>query len=183
MSNLTEQAIKTAFLQLLEQYPLNKISVRSIVETCGINRNSFYYHFQDIPSLIEEIVTDAVNALIQKYPSISSLEECCQAAFHFIREHKRAMMHLYQSVNREVYERYLMQICEYVVTTYFNTAFGAGAVSAENQEIFILFTKCELFGSLIEWMNHGMSDDALEKLQHLLSLCHGLSEELIRRGS
>ena len=26
--------------------------VRDIVEDCGINRNSFYYHFQDIPSLL-----------------------------------------------------------------------------------------------------------------------------------
>ena len=49
MANFTKQAIETAFLQLLNEKPLNKISVRDIVEKCGINRNSFYYHFQDIP--------------------------------------------------------------------------------------------------------------------------------------
>ena len=55
MANFTKQAIKAAFLELLDEKPLNKISVRDIVERCGINRNSFYYHFQDIPSLLGEI--------------------------------------------------------------------------------------------------------------------------------
>ena len=56
MANFTKQAIKAAFLELLDEKPLNKISVRDIVERCGINRNSFYYHFQDIPSLLGEII-------------------------------------------------------------------------------------------------------------------------------
>lgn len=50
MSNLTERAIKEAFIKLLGEKPLAQISVRMIVEECGINRNSFYYHFQDIPT-------------------------------------------------------------------------------------------------------------------------------------
>ena len=45
-------------MKLLNEQPLSKISVRDIVEDCGINRNSFYYHFQDIPSLIEEIIKE-----------------------------------------------------------------------------------------------------------------------------
>ena len=75
MPNFTKQAIKSAFMKLLNEQPLNKISVRSIVEECGINRNSFYYHFQDIPSLIEEIVMEEIDTLIAKYPTINSLDE------------------------------------------------------------------------------------------------------------
>ena len=56
MSNLTERAIKEAFIKLLGEKPLAQISVRMIVEECGINRNSFYYHFQDIPTLLGEII-------------------------------------------------------------------------------------------------------------------------------
>lgn len=49
MANFTKQAIKASFLKLLNQQPLSKISVRDIVEDCGINRNSFYYHFMTFP--------------------------------------------------------------------------------------------------------------------------------------
>ena len=68
MANFTKQAIKAAFLELLDEKPLNKISVRDIVERCGINRNSFYYHFQDIPSLLGEIIIERTNDLMAQYP-------------------------------------------------------------------------------------------------------------------
>lgn len=181
MPNFTKRAIKEAFWKLLNEQPLTHISVRKIVEECGINRNSFYYHFQDIPSLIEEIVMDAANALIQEHPSISSIEDGVEAAFRFTLDNKKAILHIYNSVNRDIYEQYLMRICEYVVTTYFDTAFEKGIVSESDRDIMILFTKCELFGLFIDWIYTGMQDDAIEKLKRLLLLCNGLSGEMIKR--
>ena len=57
MPNFTRRAIKESFLKLLNQRPLNQITVKDIVEDCGINRNSFYYHFSDLPALVEEYNT------------------------------------------------------------------------------------------------------------------------------
>lgn len=51
--NRTKKVISDAFWQLLEEKPYNKITVQNIVEYCQINRNTFYYHFQDIPALAE----------------------------------------------------------------------------------------------------------------------------------
>lgn len=181
MPNFTKRAIKESFWKLLNEQPLTQISVRKIVEECGINRNSFYYHFQDIPSLIEEIVMDASNALIQQHPSITSIDEGVEAAFRFTLDNKKAILHICNSVNRNTYEQYLMRICEYVVTTYFDTVFEKDIVSKSNRDIMILFTKCELFGLSIDWINTGMQDDAIEKLKRLLSLCNGLSSEMIKR--
>ena len=56
VTSLTKRAIRASFLKLLNERPLNKITVKDIVEDCGINRNSFYYHYTDIPALAEEIV-------------------------------------------------------------------------------------------------------------------------------
>lgn len=181
MPNFTKRAIKESFWKLLNEQPLTQISVRKIVEECGINRNSFYYHFQDIPSLLEEIVMDAANALIQQHPSITSIDEGVEAAFRFTLDNKKAILHICNSVNRNIYEQYLMRICEYVVTTYFDTVFEKDIVSKSNRDIMILFTKCELFGLSIDWINTGMQDDAIEKLKHLLLLCNGLSSEMIKR--
>ena len=51
-SELTKKAINQAFLDILAEKPLEKITVRDITERCGINRNTFYYHYQDIPALL-----------------------------------------------------------------------------------------------------------------------------------
>ena len=118
MPNFTKRAIKETFLKLLDQRPLNQITVKDIVEDCGINRNSFYYHFEDLPALVDEIVEEQVQALIQNHPTISSVEECFDAVIELVMENKRAIYHIYNSLSRDVFEQYLMDACQYIVSTY-----------------------------------------------------------------
>ena len=63
MSAYTKQAIKNSFLKLLNDRPLNQVTVKAIVEDCGINRNTFYYHFTDM--------TENRRAVMHMYRSIS----------------------------------------------------------------------------------------------------------------
>ncbi len=182
MTNFTKAAIKASFLKLLNEMPLSKISVRSITEDCGINRNSFYYHYQDIPALIEEIVKDEVDTLIATYPTITNLNECVDVAFRFALKNKKAVLHIYNSVNRDIYERSIMQLCEYTVSAYLDTAFGKNAVSEYDRAVAVRFFKCELFGLTFEWIENGMKDDAIEEIYHVIDRCRGLSEDLIRRS-
>ena len=74
MASFTKQAIRESFLRLLDEYPLRDITVKMIVETCGINRKSFYYHYQDIPALLEEIVMEGMDEAMAEYRSYHSLE-------------------------------------------------------------------------------------------------------------
>ena len=171
MPNFTKKAIKDSFWKLLNEQPLSQISVREIVEECGINRNSFYYHFQDIPSLVEEIVMDAATALIQ----------AVEAAFHFTLDNKKAVLHICNSINRNIYEQYLMRICEYIVATYFDTVFSNENIDEEARQTIILFIKCELFGLSIDWINTGMNENAITKLKHILTLCSGMADEMVKR--
>ncbi len=182
MANFTAKAIKESFLKLLNEKPLGKISVKDIVEDCGINRNSFYYHFQDIPSLLEEIVTEKTAAIIEQYPRIHSLDECFHTAFSYALQNKKAVFHIYNSVSRDVFERELMKLCDYVVTTYIKTAFSENLMNDSDRSILIRFIKCEFFGLIIEWLNNGMDDDAINDLLRVTALCRGLPEELIRRS-
>ena len=58
MTKFTRNAIKETFMQLLNEKPLDKISVRDVVESCGISRNTFYYHYHDIYEVLEEILEE-----------------------------------------------------------------------------------------------------------------------------
>ena len=182
MSNFTKEAIKASFMKLLNEQPLNKISVRSISEDCGINRNSFYYHFENIPDLIESIITDRVDFLVKKYPTINSIDECFNVAFERLLENKKAVLHIYNSVNRDIYERYTLKICEYVVSSYVTTVFTTSDISENDRKILIKFFKCQLFGMCIEWISTGMNNDAISEFHRLMELCHGLTGELIKRS-
>ena len=56
MAQTTKKRIMEGFLQLLEQRPLDKISVVDVADHCGINRNTFYYYYCDIYALIRELM-------------------------------------------------------------------------------------------------------------------------------
>ncbi|MEI3153496.1 MAG: TetR/AcrR family transcriptional regulator C-terminal domain-containing protein [Eubacteriales bacterium] len=182
MANFTKQAIKSSFMKLLNQQPLSKISVRDIVEDCGINRNSFYYHFQDIPSLIEEIIKEDADRIIEQHPTVNSLRECINIMFRYALENKKAVLHIYNSANRDIYEKSMMKLCEYVVTKYLETVFGKDPESEKARASAIIFFKCELFGLSFEWIEKGMKEDAIEEIYSLADLCRDFSNEIMKRS-
>ncbi len=49
----TKQALAESLKELLKRKPLERITVKDIVSGCGINRQSFYYHFCDVYDLME----------------------------------------------------------------------------------------------------------------------------------
>ena len=53
------------------------------MDICNISRNTFYYHYQDIPSLLEEIIIEAANTLTQQHDTALSMETCIESAYEF----------------------------------------------------------------------------------------------------
>lgn len=170
MPNFTKRAIKDAFLRQLAERPLGQITVKDIVEGCGINRNSFYYHYEGIPSLLEEIIAEELKKLIETHPTIDSMEQAVDAAVEFIRANKRAVLHIYNSVRRDTFERYLMETCRYVVTTYVDTALAGRTIDEADKSILIRYHTCACFGNIIDWLNGGMKDDLSDYFRRIFQL-------------
>lgn len=170
MANFTRKAIKETFIELLEEKPLADITVKNIVETCGINRNSFYYHYQDIPALIEEIVKEEAEGIIKKYPSVNSIVECYDALTEFASHRKKAIMHIYRSVNREVFEKNLMMVSEYFVRDYVQTALSDEPISEKDKQAIINYYKCVSFGLVIDWLNTGMTEETAQSIRRIFLL-------------
>lgn len=181
MANFTKKAIKDTFMELLSDRPLSQITVKDIVEKCGINRNSFYYHFHDIPSLIEEIVTEEADRIIAEYKTFDSLEMGFNAAIDFAEKNRRAILHIFKSVNRDIFEQYLWKVCDYVVVSFFKTVFAEQPISDDDRNIIIEFYKAQCFGMVIDWLRSGMKEDVHHKIHRICELQKGMIEEMIRR--
>ena len=181
MPSFTREKIMESCLKMLNERPLNQITVKAIVEDCGINRNSFYYHFTDIPTLLGEIVTECADRLIAEYAQADSLEECLAAATQFARENKRAVLHVYRSGNRDLYEQHLIRVSHDVVVAYLRAAFGDVPVAQEDAEALVHFLQCELIGQILTWLESDMSYDIQAKFARMSDLRRGVVEEVLRR--
>ncbi|MBR6772320.1 MAG: TetR family transcriptional regulator [Clostridia bacterium] len=64
---LTKNAIRESFLKLLAEKTFDKITVKSIVEDCGLTRNTFYYYYEDTYDILDDILTREIS----KYSELS----------------------------------------------------------------------------------------------------------------
>ena len=154
-----KKMIMDAFWDLLSEKPFKKITVKLIVEQCGVNRNTFYYYFQDIPAVAEEILNNQIDLLISRRCGIGSLEECISLLVSFFAANEKAAAHLYQSLPRDVFIRHLDQLLYRLVSEYIETVSATMKLALQNKEIVVRFFKCLLVGSFLDWMEHRMSYD------------------------
>lgn len=169
---VTKNTIENAFLTLLSKRPLSEIGIRDIADACGINRNTFYYHFKNIPDLLEEVVRRMVDDILAKYPpTFASLEDCFLAAIGLARENKDIIYNIYHSTNRAIFERHLWHICDYSISSFVDS-FSGDTFGAGEAELSVIkdFLKFECFGFAIDWINRGMPSDVNEKVQIFIRL-------------
>ncbi|MEE3428766.1 MAG: TetR-like C-terminal domain-containing protein [Ruminococcus sp.] len=181
MANFTERAIKETFLNLLNEKPVNKITVKDISQTCGINRNTFYYHYNDIPSLMEEIFTEQAE-LIVNLDENASLYELLIYAADFAIENKTAVYHIYKSANREMFETYLERITEKTISNLIEGKAREYNTSENNKKAIIHYYKCLLVGFVIDWLLSGMQYELQDELKIICDLFDGAMEKALERG-
>lgn len=102
-------------------------------------------------------------------------------AVDFILKKRRAVLHLYNSNNRDLYERELMNICQYVVATYLDSMLAGKACDARDREILIRSYRCWCFGLLMDWISNGLNEDIKPTLHRLCKLREGSVEMSIAR--
>lgn len=170
MADFMKTTIKQTFLRLLEERPYNQITVKQIVQTCGVNRNSFYYHYADLPALVEEIIDEEIGRFVREQSSFSSMEESMSEALSFFREHRRAAYHVFNSVNRDTFDRYLMKNCESVGAGYVNSLLKDAPLSEEDRQAIIHFNAYVCFGAVTRWLESGMTYDIREDFRRIFQL-------------
>ena len=180
-SELTKKAINEAFLEILTEKPLEKVTVKDITERCGINRNTFYYHYQDIPTLLEGILSDAADTFVLEYPQLNSIDECLAAAMEFARTNKRVIMHIFSSGSHANISS-LWRICDHVIRKYAETVFPDAPLSDSDRELFIRYHKCATFGLIIDWLQNGMKEEYVNDMQRICQLKKGSAELIIENA-
>ena len=181
MADFTKNAIRDSFVKLLEEKPLKQISVRDIVETCGINRNTFYYHYQDIPQLLESIVSDEAEQLVTAHPEFDSMESCLNTIIDFTMENKTLVMHIYKSVNRDVFEKYLWWVSECVMTRYVDGLIDGRKISDLDRETIIAYVKSVGLGLVLGWLEGGMTSQIRDFNHRMCQLKLGSLDSLIEQ--
>ena len=181
MALFTERAIQESFVRLLNERPLDKITIKDIAEDCGINRNTFYYHYEDIHTLLVHILNAESQRVLAGHIDMESWEEGFISAAQFALENKRLVYHIYNSVRREDVERYLNNIAAGVMRQYVDTVSKKISVRTEDKELIVNFYRAALVGMIVDWLNAGMKYDPAELIRRSGVMLKGNIESALER--
>lgn len=178
----TRDAIIRAFDQLLDEKPISKITVKEIVGRCGVNRNTFYYHFSGIPELVDQIMKDMADQLVQNHFQPGQPIECIRPAIQYSLRSRNKILHIYRYIPRETFIAYLNRIILHALQNYFENLAADSTVSEQNIADLIKFYKCAIVGLLLDWLDGSMQDDMMALTQRLCILLHGTGKLALRRS-
>lgn len=181
MAQFTQKAIAESLIKLLNEKPLDKITIKDIVEDCGINRNTFYYHFEDIPSLVKMILNGETQKVLLRQEELVSWEEDFIRAAQFALQNKRVVYHIYNSVQREDAEKYLYDIAGDVMRHYVEAVAAGSRAKEEDKRLIADFYKSALVGMTLDWLNNGMKYSPEPLIRRLGIMLKGNIEEALKR--
>ena len=173
MAQFTKKAIMQCFIQMLNESPMDKISVVDIAERCGINRNTFYYYYCDIYALVKELFTIEAQRIAEKELSCATWQEVCLEALEFVRENRRAVYHLFHSNHRDLLEEYLYDVAHLEMVNFVRREAEGMPVKEEDINSLALFYTSALVGLVTRWMLEGMKADVESILDNIGRLITG----------
>jgi probable dihydroxyacetone kinase regulator len=173
MSQITKRALAASLKSLLEKTTLDKITIKDIVDACGINRQTFYYHFQDVYSLLDWIFVTEAERVISENKLEENWKKGLLAVFKYLTENKQFIINTYRSIGRESLEQYLYKAVFEVILDIIEKRKKDVSVSDSDKKFIADFYKYAFVGMALEWIRTGMKEEPAEIVDHISRFIEG----------
>lgn len=169
-SHITKQAIVTCMKQLMQEKSFDKITIADITKSCGLNRQTFYYHFQDKYELIHWIFYNEVILVLTKDLSLESWPENLCEMLTVMYNQKGFYKNAMKSSFQEDFHTYLFEISTSLFTSIFEHLAINNKVQKEDLLFLARFFSYGVVGAILSWINEGMNQSPNSMKNQIVAL-------------
>jgi probable dihydroxyacetone kinase regulator len=180
MSDLTKNALAASLKELLNEKSLDKITIKELTTRCGVDRQTFYYHFSDIYELVQWIYKEEAEKAVKDNKAYDNWENGYKAILEVTLAHKNFVLNTFDSISREYIESYLYSKTFAVLYNIIQEKAG-DSISKEDKTFIADFYKYALVGFTLDWITKGMVEPTDEIISRLSTLLKGDIIEDIKR--
>ena len=172
-----------AFLELLEKKDLAFITVKEICEKAGVNRSTFYLHYETIGDLLEECTRHIIDKFVEHMPYdtgefIEKLQsrpleelylvtpEYLAPYLNYIKEHKRIWRTVYEQSSVLGMNNAYLALHRHVFTPIMERF----DIPPAEQKYLMPFYINGLMGIIKEWLKEDC-EDSVEHIISVIQLC------------
>lgn len=105
-SDETKRLLATSLKALMKIKSLEKISIRELTENAGVNRQTFYYHFEDIYDLLKWLFQQETVQLLAVHEKAQIWQEGLLQLFYYLDENRDICLCAIRSVGRDHVKRF-----------------------------------------------------------------------------
>lgn len=168
----TKRALAEALKKTVEEKPIEKITVSDIVEKCNVTRQTFYYHFENIYSLIIWIYKTELSSALAAKNSNTTWQENSLHVFKQLKENKKFFMATYNSFwKRDIMNLLFSEIYKEMFSLVESSA-NMEKISESEKRFIANFYKYAFAGVYFDWIEEGMvenPDDIVSRIDMLIT--------------
>ena len=169
MSEITKKALATSLKKLLSKKELSKITITNITKDCGVNRQTFYYHFKDVIQSMEG--NDTYDTWQQGFLSI----------FEYVLENKEFVKNTYYSISRDFFLRFIYKQTTVLLMNIIDEKSKGMKVRREDKQFMADFYKYGFVGIMQDWIESGMKEKPDNIIKKLNSIIEGNFENALEK--
>lgn len=174
-STITKNAIADTMIQLSETKPIDKITIAEIVAGCGINRQTYYYHFEDKYQLIRWIYQTRIFDELLNGLTFDNWEEKMIKALIGLQKIRKFTLNVASSSNN-CFQPYMQEILNEIFILAIEEIKGSvkeTTLTDSDEKLYASFLTYGISGVILDWIT--MEDRITE-----IELVNKIKEMFIR---
>ncbi len=149
----TKHTLVTSLKKLMETKPLSKITISEICNGCGMNRKTFYYHFEDIYDMLRWMLEQEALEVVKQFDLLTDYEEVIRFIIDYVDANDHILSCVYDAMGREGMKRFFLSDFHISISVIIEGIEKAMNISvSQNYKQFLCdFYTNALSGILIDW--------------------------------
>ena len=169
-SMLTKKAIAQSIKELMRKKELQRISVADIVSNCGINRQTFYYHFRDKYDLVNWIYyTEVVTAILYN-PEFKEWTDGILFVLQAMKKEQYFYSNALRVVGQNALQEYFYEVTKGLFLDRLNAFRDDGRMSWDDKVFIAEFYANGFVGIVVKWAQNGMKEPPKEMVRRITAL-------------
>lgn len=160
--------------------PVDKITIDMLTQKADLTRNTFYYHFEDIYSLLEWVYKQDLLSNINAYTKIEDWKVAYRLILNYIEDNKTFCMNTFHSVARDLLENFLYSVASDLVGKVI--IHSDRNVSKKLTESIQDFYGWALVMQVVQWLSNDLKESKADVIQRASIMLTGGIDNAIRNG-
>ena len=181
MATSTKDALGAALKEMMAVKPINKITVKDLVSICNVNRQTFYYHFDDVYDLLEWVFEEDANRVLPHEVRLENWQQDVLIFFDYLYDNRTFALNVYNSNSRLGMLRYITERIESCIRSFAALVSEGSNIDRQDFDFVVDLYSNAVVGLLSRWMDQGMECPSDSAKSRFIKILESSVENLVDR--